>query len=230
MIIKQGLLYAGKTKKVYRTSASTIYWIYYQDHGSNCRTYEQDDFRQQGILNNQFCQHFLKLLRDNGVENYLIEGLSPREMLVRRLDAIPLTVVIYNMVTARLTERLGIAAGTKVTEPIVEFYYQNEALGAPLLNDYHICTLHLASASEIDFLADQALRINAIIRSHLAEHSIELMELKLEFGRSQGEIMLGGEITPNTFSLRDMKTKQNLNSHAYRELYRNLTGSELTIN
>lgn len=239
-VAKLEQLYEGKAKKVYRTSDPDIYWIYYKDDATAFNAQKRGQISNKGILNNLISAHFFNMLSASGIPSHLVEVLNEREMLVKRLEIIPVEVVVRNIAAGSLATRLGIPEGTKMAKTVLEFYYKDDALGDPLINDYHIRAMSWATDEEMAIISKQALRINDLLRAHLAERGVELVDFKLEFGRYNGQVLLGDEISPDTCRFWDMATREKLDKdrfrrdlggveEAYREMYRRLTGGELHV-
>jgi phosphoribosylaminoimidazole-succinocarboxamide synthase len=233
-------LYEGKAKKVYRTSDPDIYWIYYKDDATAFNAQKRGQISNKGMLNNLISAHFFGMLREQGIDSHLVEVLNSREMLVKRLEIIPVEVVVRNIAAGSMAKRLGIAEGTPLSEPVLEYYYKDDALGDPLVNAYHVRALNWATDEEMAIISEQALRINQLLRAHLAERGVELVDFKLEFGRHNGQVLLGDEISPDTCRFWDMATREKLDKdrfrrdlggveEAYREMYRRLTGGEFHV-
>jgi phosphoribosylaminoimidazole-succinocarboxamide synthase len=160
---------------------------------------------------------------------------SEREMIVKKLDIIPLEVVMRNVAAGSLAKRLGLSEGTKLSMPIVELYYKNDELGDPLINHFHIKALKLATEEQINEIESLGLKINDILTKYLATKNIELIDFKLEFGTYKGKIILGDEISPDNCRFWDSTTHEKLDKDrfrrdlgnvedAYKEVLHRLTG------
>ncbi|MBI3002754.1 MAG: phosphoribosylaminoimidazolesuccinocarboxamide synthase, partial [candidate division NC10 bacterium] len=148
---------------------------------------------------------------------------SDREMLVKRLQIIKIEVVVRNIVAGSLAKRLGLPEGQALAEPVLEFFYKNDALGDPMINDYHIRMLRLASGAEMEAIVDGAFRVNELLTEYFDRRGILLVDFKLEFGRHKGEILLGDEITPDGCRLWDKATHEKMDKDRFR---RDLGGVE----
>jgi phosphoribosylaminoimidazole-succinocarboxamide synthase len=160
-----------------------------------------------------------------------VETLSEREMLCRRLDIIKIETIVRNVVAGSLAKRTGLEEGTAIARPVVEFYYKSDALGDPMINDDHVRMMALATPAELAWIKRTALRVNAVLRPHLARRNLLLVDFKLEFGRSGRKLYLGDEISPDTCRLWDAKSLERLDKdrfrrdlgnveEAYQEVYR----------
>lgn len=233
-------LYEGKAKKVFRTNDPDIYWVYYKDDATAFNAQKKGQIANKGILNNLISAHFFNMLKETGIDNHLVEVLNDREMLVKKLEIILVEVVVRNIAAGSLAKRLGLEEGFEMPKTVLEFYYKDDALGDPLINDYHIRAMNLATDEEMDIIAKQALEVNEVLRAYLKERNIELVDFKLEFGRHNGQVLLGDEISPDTCRFWDATTREKLDKdrfrrdlggveEAYREIYKRLTGGELHV-
>jgi len=239
-VTKLEQLYEGKAKQVFRTDNPDVYWIYYKDDATAFNAQKRGQIANKGVLNNLISAHFFNLLQEKGVESHLISVLNEREMLVKKLEIIPVEVVVRNIAAGSLAKRIGVEEGTVMSQTVLEFYYKDDALGDPLINDYHIRAMGWATDEEMAIISAQALRINQILRAYLAERGIDLIDFKLEFGRHNGQVLLGDEISPDTCRFWDMATREKLDKdrfrrdlggveEAYQEIYRRLTGGEFHV-
>ena len=166
----------------------------------------------------------MKMLEEQGIPTHLVEQLSDRETLVKKVSIVPLEVIVRNVAAGSFTARLGVPEGTRFASPTLEYSYKNDALGDPLINSYHAIALGAATREELDTIADYALRINEILKKYLAGYGIDLIDFKLEFGRlPDGTIVLADEISPDTCRFWDAKTGAHLDKDLFR---RDLGGEE----
>ena len=188
-------------------------------------------------MNNKMTAFFFELLEKQGIKTHYVSMPSDREMLVKKLDMIPLEVVMRNVAAGSLAERLGLEEGTVLSKPIVELYYKSDKLGDPMLNHYHIQAVGLATPEEVAEIEEKGLKINAILKDFLKEKKVDLIDFKLEFGRYNGEVILGDEISPDNCRFWDSDTHEKLDKDrfrrdlgnvegAYKEMLRRLTGEE----
>ncbi len=217
MVEKQEQLYEGKAKRVYRTSEPNVYWVEYKDDATAFNGEKKGTIVGKGELNNRISSIFFTMLKEKGIENHFIEQLSANEQLVRRVEIIPLEVVVRNVAAGSLAKRLGMEEGTELPQTVVEFYYKNDDLGDPLVNHSHISMLGLASEADLRTLEELGKQVNAILRPYLAERDVMLIDFKLEFGRTpEGTILLADEISPDTCRFWDAKTKEKLDKDRFR--------------
>lgn len=235
---KGELIYEGKAKKVYATNDPGLYWVEYKDSATAFNGEKKATISGKGELNNQITAIFFELLKEKGIESHFVQLLSPNEQLVKKLQMIQLEVVVRNVSAGSLAKRLGWAEGENLPYPVVELYYKNDELGDPLLNDFHVRALQLATEDEMQHILATAMRINLILMDYLKARNIKLVDFKLEFGRTaDGRIMLGDEISPDNCRFWDAHTGQKLDKdlfrrdlgdlvEAYQEIFRRLGGEK----
>lgn len=221
---KREQLYEGKAKIVYRTDDPERYIVYFKDDATAFNGLKKGTISGKGELNNRISAHFFTLLEKQGIPTHFEKLLSPREMLVKKVTILPIEVVVRNIAAGSLAKRLGLAEGTPMSRPVLEFYLKSDELGDPMINEYHIYALNLAGEDELRTIADYALKVNSILSAYLAERKLELVDFKLEFGRTaEGAIILADEISPDTCRFWDAETKEKLDKDRFR---RDLGGVE----
>lgn len=214
---KQEQLYEGKAKRIYRTSLEDQYWVEYKDDATAFNGEKRAQIRGKGELNNRITAIFFTMLKERGIDNHFIRLLSATEQLVRKVEIIPLEVVVRNIAAGSLAKRLGMAEGTVLPYPVVEFYYKDDALGDPLVNASHIKVLGIASEEEQATLTRMGLAVNEVLQPYLRERNITLVDFKLEFGRTpDGKILLADEISPDTCRFWDSETNEKLDKDRFR--------------
>lgn len=219
---KKKLLYEGKAKKLYLTSDENLIWVEYLDQATALNGARKDQISGKGELNNQITSTIFRYLTQRGIKNHFIEQLSKTEQLVKKVQIIPLEVVIRNIAAGSFSKRLGVPEGKKLIKPIVEFYYKDDQLDDPFVNEEHIYYLQLAKPEEISELKTQALAINKILIELFAKVGLVLVDFKLEFGRSNEKILLADEVTPDTCRLWDEHTNEHMDKDVYRRGLGNL--------
>lgn len=219
------LLYEGKAKRVYEVvERADAYLVEYKDDATAFNGEKRGQITNKGSLNNRISAALFAVLQQQGVVTHFIATLSEREMLVRRVNIIPIEVVTRNVAAGSLAKRLGLAEGTELARTVVEFYYKDDALGDPLINRSHALALALATRSQLDELESSALHINSILNDHLSARGLRLIDFKLEFGVTpEGELILADEISPDTCRLWDATTHEKLDKDRFR---RDLGGVE----
>lgn len=225
MKVEKGrLLYEGKAKQLFETDDENILFVSYKDSATAFNGEKKEDIDGKGILNNKITTILFEQLKSKGIESHFVEQISDNEQLVRKVDIIPLEVVVRNIAAGSLSKRLGIKEGTPLKHTIVEFYYKDDELGDPLLTNAHIELLALATPEEIDTLQTKALEINQVLQPIFKEIGVTLIDFKLEFGRTaNGEILLADEISPDTCRLWDDKTNNKLDKDVFRRNLGSLT-------
>jgi phosphoribosylaminoimidazole-succinocarboxamide synthase len=220
---KRELIYEGKAKKLYTTDDPDLVIQYFKDDATAFNAKKRGTIEDKGILNNAMSEIFFRLLADAGVPNHFVRRLSDREMLVKRLDIIPIETVVRNLIAGSLAKRMGLEEGGDLARPIVEFFYKSDALDDPMINDDHALVFGLATEDEIGTIRDLARRTNEVLRRFLDERGILLVDGKFEFGRHHGTVLLGDEICPDTCRFWDKQTREKLDKDRFR---RDLGGVE----
>jgi phosphoribosylaminoimidazole-succinocarboxamide synthase len=214
---KREQLYEGKAKRIYRTSLDNQYWVEYKDDATAFNGEKKATITGKGELNNRITAIFFTMLKQRGIDNHFIRLLSPTEQLVRQVEIIPLEVVVRNIAAGSLAKRLGMKEGTVLPQPVVEFYYKDDALGDPLVNPSHIKVMGIASEEDLAALERLGLMVNDVLQPYLRERGILLVDFKLEFGRTpEGEILLADEISPDTCRFWDAETGEKLDKDRFR--------------
>ena len=229
-------LYEGKAKKVFKTDDPEQYIVDYKDDATALNGLKKGTIHDKGIINNRVTNHLMKLLEKEGIPTHFIEELSDRETLVKKVTIVPLEVIVRNIAAGSLAKRLGLPEGTRMNETVLEFCYKDDELGDPMVNEYHIMAMGWCTRAELDLIADYSLRINRFLSDYLKEVNIELIDFKLEYGKtSDGTIVLADEISPDTCRFWDMTTHEKLDKDrfrrdmggeedAYKEIMRRLLG------
>jgi phosphoribosylaminoimidazole-succinocarboxamide synthase len=218
------LLYEGKAKKVYATEDPALLVVAYKDDATAFNGKKKGTIAGKGVVNNRMSNFLMARLEEAGVPTHLVRELSERETLVKKVDIIPLEVVVRNVSAGSFSRRYGVEEGLVFAAPTVEFSYKNDALDDPLIPECHILALALALEDELEVIRGLALRVNAFLRAFWAERGVTLVDFKLEFGRlPDGRIVLADEISPDTCRLWDSSTGEKLDKDRFR---RDLGGVE----
>lgn len=221
---KREMLYEGKAKRIYATDDNGLVWVEYKDSATAFNGEKKAEIAGKGILNNKITSLLFSKLHKENIASHFVEQLSDREQLVKKVDIIPLEVVVRNTAAGSLSKRLGIPEGTPFKKPLVEFYYKDDSLGDPLLTEDHIEELALADKDEVELLKQKALQINNVLIPFFKELGINLIDFKLEFGKTgDNEILLADEISPDTCRLWDIATNERLDKDVFRRDLGNLT-------
>lgn len=213
---KGPILYEGKAKKVFKTNEDGLYIIEYKDDATAFNGQKKASISGKGILNCKISSHFFNLLTDKGIRNHFVRTLSEKEILVKGVEIFPLEVIIRNIAAGSLAKRLGLDEGTTLKTTVLELCYKKDDLGDPLINDYHALALDIASKDELETIKGLALKINKTLSEYLLERQLILVDIKLEFGKANGEILLADEISPDTCRFWDVNTKEKLDKDRFR--------------
>jgi len=222
---KLDMLYEGKAKKVFKTDNEDIYIVDYKDDATAFNGQKKGTIVGKGVINNRMSNHVFALLEKEGVPTHFIEELSDRETAVKKVEIIPLEVIIRNFSAGSFAIKLGMVEGKKLLAPTLEFSYKNDELGDPMINDYYAIAIGIATREEIDKITQYAFKVNEVLKKYFAECGIELIDFKIEFGRCKGEIILADEISPDTCRLWDMKTHEKLDKDRFRRDLGNVEGA-----
>ncbi|MCF8719685.1 phosphoribosylaminoimidazolesuccinocarboxamide synthase [Nitrospina gracilis] len=209
-------IYEGKAKSIHTTDDPDMVIQYFKDDASAFNGIKKGEIVDKGIINNHVSTAIFKFLESKGIKTHLVEELNDREMLVKKLDIILVEVVLRNVVAGSLAKRMGRPEGETLKNPILEFYYKNDELGDPMINEYHIREFGLATDEEIEVLREQGLKINQLLWDYFKERKIRLVDFKLEFGRHKGEILLGDEISPDGCRLWHWDTNEKMDKDRFR--------------
>ncbi len=215
-VTKGEQLYEGKAKKVFATSDPDIVLVSYKDDATAFNGLKKGTIVGKGVVNNRMSNHMFRQLEKAGVPTHYIEELSDRETLVKKVKIVPLEVIIRNIAAGSMSKRLGIAEGTALQCPVIEFSYKNDDLGDPMINDYHAMGMGLATREEIDTITDLAFKVNAFMIDYFKKLNIDLVDFKLEFGKFRDKIILADEISPDTCRFWDSITHEKLDKDRFR--------------
>jgi len=221
---KGEMLYEGKAKRVYATEDPKLLIVSYKDDATAFNGLKKGTIAGKGVINNQMSNALMRLLEKKGVPTHFVEELSERETLVKKVQIVPLEVIIRNIAAGSFSKHYGVPEGTLLKAPTIEFSYKNDDLGDPLINEYHVVALDLATKEEIETIKTYAFRVNEELKTFWLTCGVTLVDFKLEFGRlSDGAIVLADEISPDTCRLWDSKTNEKLDKDRFR---RDLGGVE----
>ena len=209
-------IYEGKAKKVYETDDKDLYIQEFKDDATAFDATKRGTIKGKGIVNNKISAKLFKLLEEKGIKTHFVKLLSDREMLVKRLEIIPIEVTMRNVIAGGMAKLLGMDEGIKLKEPVLEYHYKNDKLHDPLFNEYHIRALGLARDKEMEIVKTASFKINEILKGFFSNIGIDLIDFKLEFGRHKGEILLGDEISPDTCRFRDKTTQKKMDKDRFR--------------
>lgn len=213
---KLELLYEGKAKKVWTTDVDDVLIVDYKDDATAFNGLKKGTIAGKGVINNLMTNHMFRLLEKEGVPTHLVEELSDRETAVKKVEIVPLEVIVRNVAAGSFSKKLGIPEGTVLKAPTLEFSYKNDELGDPFINDYYAIGLGLATQEEIDRITELVFKINTFMVKYFKDLGIDLIDFKVEFGRYKGQIILADEISPDTCRFWDSKTHDKLDKDRFR--------------
>ena len=209
-------LYEGKAKKVFKTDDPDYVIVDYKDDATAFNGQKKGTIIGKGVVNNKVSNHMFQMLEKHGIKTHFVKELSDRETLVKNVEIVKVEVIVRNIAAGSLSKRIGYPEGTKLRCPVLEYSYKDDELGDPMINDYHIAAMGLATKEEMNTIADYSFRVNEIMGEYLKQFDIELIDFKLEFGRFHGEIVLADEISPDTCRFWDSKTGEKLDKDRFR--------------
>lgn len=237
---KKEQLYEGKAKKVYATGDPDYVIVSYKDDATAFNGLKKGTIAGKGVINNKMSNMMMSMLEKKGIPTHFVEQIDDRNTIVRKVQIVPLEVIIRNVAAGSFSKRYGVPEGTPFASPTIEFSYKNDDLGDPLINDYHALALGLATAEEIDTIKKMAFAVNDAMKEFFKKLNIDLIDFKLEFGRYKGQIVLADEISPDTcrfweagtwdttkhISLDKDRFRRDLGGveDAYKEVFKRLTG------
>lgn len=230
-MIKGEKLFDGNEKQVFATDDPNMVIFRYKDVTVAFNNIKRARFIGKGILDNQISAILLGELNKKGVETHFVELVGEREQLCRKIEIIPLEITVHNRIAGSLAQRLGVEEGFKSDNTIVDLRYNNDDLDDPMINDHHAVALGLASYNELKFMYSQALKANKILSALLKKAGIELIDMKLEFGRASdnGHIIISDEISPDTSRMWDMETGEKLDKDRFRYDLSDVVASYRTV-
>ena len=237
--MKKGkMIYEGKAKRVYETEDPDLLIQEFKDDATAFNAQKRGTIQQKGIVNNAISAKIFTLLESKGIPTHFVKQLNERDMLIKRLQIIPIEMTVRNITAGGMAKSLGIAEGIRLDFPVLEYHYKRDDLGDPLFNEYHIFALKIATREELRQINEYSLRINQILIDFFKERNLDLVDFKLEFGRHKGKILLGDEFSPDTSRLWERTTGEKLDKdrfrrdlgkveEAYQEVYRRVVEKEV---
>ena len=226
-------LYEGKAKKVYATNNDNYVIVDYKDDATAFNGVKKGTIVGKGVVNNRMTNHIFRMLEEKGIPTHYIEELSDRETAVKKVEIVPLEVIVRNVAAGSFSKKLGIEEGFKLLSPTLEFSYKNDELGDPMINDYYAVAIGAATREEINKITELVFKINEILVDYFKSIKVDLIDFKVEFGRYKGQIILADEISPDTCRFWDSETHEKLDKdrfrrdlghveEAYEEIYRRI--------
>ncbi len=213
---KKEELYEGKAKKVYATEDPDILIVSYKDDATAFNGAKKGTIVGKGAINNRMSNHIFKLIEAQGVPTHYVEELNDRETAVKKVEIVPVEVIVRNVAAGSFSKRMGVEEGRQLLCPIIEFSYKNDELNDPFVNDDYVLALGMATQEEIDTMKSYTKQINEIMKTYFLSIDLRLIDFKIEFGRYHGQIILADEISPDTCRLWDVNTNEKLDKDRFR--------------
>lgn len=212
----KNFIYEGKAKRIFKTEKEDEVLVYYKDDATAFNGEKKASIASKGILNNTISSIIFEMLKEKGIKTHFVEKISDREQICKKVDIIPLEVIVRNIAAGSMAKRYGVEEGTELKNTVLEISYKNDDLGDPLMNDYHAMALGIVTKEELDYIYDQASKVNKILTEFFLNQDIKLVDFKLEFGKLNGQILLADEVSPDTCRLWDLKTGEKLDKDRFR--------------
>jgi len=212
----KNFIYEGKAKRIFKTEKEDEVLVYYKDDATAFNGEKKASIASKGILNNTISSIIFEMLKEKGIKTHFVEKISDREQICKKVDIIPLEVIVRNIAAGSMAKRYGVEEGTELKTTVLEISYKNDDLGDPLMNDYHAMALGIVTKEELDYIYDQASKVNKILTEFFLNQDIKLVDYKLEFGKLNGKILLADEVSPDTCRLWDLKTGEKLDKDRFR--------------
>ena len=209
-------LYEGKAKKVFATDVDGVVIVDYKDDATAFNGEKKGTITGKGVVNNRMTNYVFQQLEKAGVPTHFVEELSDRETAVKKVDIVPLEVIVRNVAAGSFSKRMGVEEGKQLLCPILEFSYKDDALGDPFINDDYALALGLATQEEIDTIKTYTRKINEFLKEYFLNAGMKLIDFKIEFGRYHGQIILADEVSPDTCRLWDKDTHEKLDKDRFR--------------
>ena len=227
---KLEMMYEGKAKKIYATDKADEVIVYYKDDATAFNGEKKGQIEDKGVMNNEITSILFELLEKKGVKTHFIKKLNEREQLCKKVEIVPLEVIVRNVAAGSMAKRLGLEEGFKLKTTVFEFSYKDDELGDPLINSYHAVAIGAATFEEIDTLLAMTAKINDILKEVFAAQNINLIDFKIEFGRCpDGTIVLADEISPDTCRFWDATTGEKLDKDRFRRDLGNVKDAYIEI-
>lgn len=214
---KREELYKGKAKSVYKTDDPNTYVMLYRNDTSAFDGKKVEQLDRKGMVNNKFNAFIMQKLEAAGIETHFIKLLNDTESLVKRLQMFPLECVVRNISAGSICKRLGVQEGLDLNPPTFEFFLKNDALGDPMVNEYHIRSFGWAEPAHVERMKELTFKVNQVLKQLFLDADMLLVDYKLEFGLYEGRVMLGDEFTPDGCRLWDKDTRKKLDKDRFRQ-------------
>lgn len=226
---KLEMMYEGKAKQIFSTEKEDEIIVYYKDDATAFNGEKKGSIEDKGALNNEITSLLFEVLNEKGIETHFIKKLSEREQLCKKVEIVPLEVIVRNVAAGSMAKRLGLEEGTELKTTVFEICYKDDSLGDPLINDYHAVAIGAASFEELDEIYEITDKINEVLKEVFLNLNIKLIDFKLEFGRYKGKIILADEISPDTCRFWDATTNEKLDKDRFRRDLGNVKDAYIEI-
>ena len=214
---KLEMMYEGKAKKIYATDKADEVIVYYKDDATAFNGEKKGQIEDKGVMNNAITAVIFEMLEKAGVKTHFIEKLNDREQLCKKVEIVPLEVIVRNVAAGSMAKRLGLEEGFALKTTVFELSYKDDSLGDPLINDYHAVGIGATTFEELKVMYEMTAKINDVLKAVFKEQNINLIDFKIEFGRlADGTIVLADEISPDTCRFWDATTGEKLDKDRFR--------------
>jgi phosphoribosylaminoimidazole-succinocarboxamide synthase len=213
---KLEMVYEGKAKKIYSTIDEERVVVYYKDDATAFNGGKKGQIENKGAMNNSITAMLFEILEKEGVKTHFVKKLNDREQLCKKVEIVPLEVIVRNVAAGSMAKRYGLKEGTELKTTVLELSYKNDDLGDPLINDYHSVAMGITTFEELKVIYDMAAKVNIVLKELFIKQNIKLIDFKLEFGRYKGDILLADEISPDTCRFWDATTGEKLDKDRFR--------------
>lgn len=214
---KKELVNSGKAKSLYETSDRDMYILHYRNDTSAFDGKKMESLEGKGAINNKFNAFVMNHLEENGVPTHFEKQISDTESIVKKLEMTPIECVVRNITAGSICKRLGVEEGLELNPPTFEFFYKDDDLGDPMINDYHIESFGWATAGQVEQMKVLTFKVNEILKKLFDDAGMILVDYKLEFGDYKGQLLLGDEFTPDGCRVWDSETKEKLDKDRFRQ-------------
>lgn len=220
---KLEMVYEGKAKRVFKTDNDKVFYIAYKDDATAFNGEKKGTIHAKGSVNNQMSAIMFEMLEEKGIPTHFEELINETDMLVKAVEILPIEVIVRNIAAGSLAKRLGLEEGTVMKSTVLELCYKDDDLGDPMINDYHVEAMGMATKDQLIVVKEYAFKVNEFLVDFFKEKNITLVDFKLEFGLFDGKVILADEISPDTCRLWDSETNKKLDKDRFR---RDLGGVE----
>ena len=217
MVNQLEMLYEGKAKKIYATDKDDMVIVHYKDDATAFNGEKKAQIESKGVLNNEITSLIFEMLNKEGIKTHFVEKLNDRDQLCKKVEIVPLEVIVRNVAAGSMAKRLGLEEGYELKTTVFELSYKDDSLGDPLINDYHAVGIGATTFEELEKIYEMTDKINNLLKDFFKKQNIDLIDFKIEFGRlPNGEVILADEISPDTCRFWDSTTGEKLDKDRFR--------------